>query len=119
MAGYFDFKADDKGLFPRVMEWFVGRRCRVKQLPYGDQGLLISRTLYDEVGGFPNWDLFEDVKIIENLNGKLRSLGAPIYTDAEKYKRDGYIRRGLKNRNLFKKYKNGQNPDALAQVYNT
>lgn len=116
-AGYFKFKIDDKGFWPRLMEKIVALRCYFWQLPYGDQGLLISKALYEEIGGYPRWDLFEDVKIIEALRGKLRMVNAKIYTRADNYKAGGYWRRGLKNYRLYRSYKNGADQEILVKGY--
>lgn len=117
MAGYFRFKLDDKGWRPRLMEYIVGLRCRFWHLPYGDQGLLISRALYENIGGYPDWELFEDVKIIEALRGKLRLLDADIYTQAQKYKEQGYWTRARANYRLYRRYKKGASPETLALEY--
>ena len=50
-AGYFDFALDDSAPAARRLERIVAWRCRVLALPYGDQGLLIARSLYRAVGG--------------------------------------------------------------------
>ena len=42
-AAFFRFALDDDGLMPRLIEKMVSLRCFVLALPYGDQGLLISR----------------------------------------------------------------------------
>jgi hypothetical protein len=51
-AGYFRFALDDPSPAARRVERLTRWRCRVLAMPYGDQGLLISRRLYDAVGGF-------------------------------------------------------------------
>src|SRR5690349_12524427 len=50
-AGYFSFALDDPEPAARRLERIVAWRCRACGLPYGDQGLLIARSLYDSVGG--------------------------------------------------------------------
>lgn len=116
-AGYFRFKLDDAGWRPRLMERIVALRCHFWQLPYGDQGLLISRALYESVGGYPDWDLFEDVRIAEALRGKLRCLDANLYTDASQYKEQGYWRRARNNFRLYRQYKKGMPSAQLAKEY--
>jgi len=116
-AGYFQFRVAAKGWRPRLMELFVRTRCKVLRLPYGDQGLLISRTLYEQVGGFENWDLFEDVAITKALGKNLRPLTAKIYTYPGKYERQGYASRTLKNVALMRRFQGGANPDELAKEY--
>lgn len=116
-AGYFKFKVADKGFKPRLMEKIVALRCWAWQLPYGDQGLLISKALYEQIGGYPNWELFEDVNIIEKLRGKLRPMQANIYTGADKYKTQGYWRRASQNFRTYRAYKNGASTDSLVRRY--
>ena len=55
---YFRFKADATGSRARFMNRMVALRCWALGLPYGDQGLLISRTLYEQVGGHAKMALF-------------------------------------------------------------
>ena len=51
-AAAFRFALDDFGFAARMLEWLVGLRCFLFGLPYGDQGLLISRRLYRKIGGY-------------------------------------------------------------------
>ena len=51
-AAVFRFALDDAGFRPRLLEQMVAGRCALLRLPYGDQGLLLPRSLYAEVGGF-------------------------------------------------------------------
>ncbi len=51
-AAAFRFALDDDGTLPRLIEWLVAFRCLLFGLPYGDQGLLISRRLYGGSAAF-------------------------------------------------------------------
>lgn len=93
-------------------------RARVLGLPYGDQGLLISRKLYKEIGGYENLPLMEDVKISRALGkSHIAVLSAEARTGAEKYERDGWRRRSLKNIWLLARYMCGADPEKLAKAY--
>ena len=117
-AAVFTLGLDDRGFWPRHVEFWVRLRTLCLTLPYGDQGLLISRTLYEDVGGYPQWDLFEDVKIIKKIGRKdLRIFKSKILTDAQKYRRDGYARRCFKNLGLIIRYGFGADPQALSKRY--
>ena len=59
-AAAFRFILDDAGFRPRALEWMVAARCALLRLPYGDQGLLVPRSLYAEVGGFAPIELMEE-----------------------------------------------------------
>ncbi len=96
----------------------ANRRTRWLALPYGDQGLLISRDLYDAVGGFPDIALMEDVAIVRAIGRKrLAVLSATARTSAAKYERDGWRRRARRNAVLITRYLLGADPDRLARKY--
>jgi rSAM/selenodomain-associated transferase 2 len=97
-AGYFDFALDDPVASARRLEGLVAWRCRVLALPYGDQGLLIGRSLYDAIGGFAPLPLMEDVDLVRRLGRRrLARIGVRAFASARRYRRDGYWRRALRN----------------------
>lgn len=117
-AGYFRLKFAARGFWPRWIEFWVRLRCAFAALPYGDQGLLIRRNVFDAVGGYPDWPLFEDVQIVRGLGRwRLRALQADVVTSADRYEKQGYVRRGLGNVLLLTRFLFGANPDNLANRY--
>jgi rSAM/selenodomain-associated transferase 2 len=97
-AGYFRFRLDDDAPAARRLERMVAWRCRVLGLPYGDQGLLISRRFYHRLGGFRPIPLMEDVDLVRRIgHRRLVPLDADAVTSAGRYRRDGYLRRSLRN----------------------
>ena len=117
-AGFFRLRFRAKGIAPRLMEFGANTRSRLLDLPYGDQGLLISRDLLTELGGYPDIPLMEDVAIAKLLKGRLRELEATAQTSAERYERDGWLRRALGNLGTIARYKLGSKPEDLAKGYN-
>ena len=96
----------------------ANRRTRWLGLPYGDQGLLIPRKLYDEIGGYDDIPLMEDVRIVRAIGRKrLAILSAEARTSAAKYERDGWRRRSWKNAWLITRYLMGASPEKLAREY--
>ncbi len=90
----FRFTLDDEGFLPRAAESLISLRTSLLKLPYGDQGLLISRALYDEVGGFKAVPLMEDVDLVRRVGRRrIAMLGARAVTNGERYRRDGYFSR--------------------------
>ena len=87
-------------------------------LPYGDQGLLISRSLYDAIGGFPPLPLMEDVELARRLGRRrLARIGARAVSSATRYRRDGYWRRPLHNLFCLALYFAGVSPVRIARIY--
>ena len=110
------YRSDDRAA--RWLEARANRGARMFGLPYGDQGLLISRKLYDAVGGFADVPLMEDVMIARALGKKrLVLLSADARTSAEKYERDGWRKRAWSNAFLLTRFLLGAKPEILAKAY--
>ena len=117
-AGYFAFALDDPSPAARLLERIVRWRCSLLALPYGDQGLLIRRALYDEVGGFTALPLMEDVDLVRRLGRiRLAPIGVPLYSSARRYIAEGYIRRTLRNLLCLSLYFAGVPPRRIARIY--
>jgi rSAM/selenodomain-associated transferase 2 len=117
-AGYFKFALNAEGVRPRILEGLANFRTWLFALPYGDQGLLISRALYEEIGGFPDWPLFEDVAIVRKIGrSRLRKLPGKLMTSADKFEHRGYFISWLRNVSLISRYFLGADPAVLVQVY--
>jgi rSAM/selenodomain-associated transferase 2 len=117
-AAAFRFAFDDDQFGARVVAFWVGVRCAVARLPYGDQGLLLRRTVYESIGGYRPFPLMEDVDIVRRLGRKrLVMLKAEAVTSAAKYRRDGYQKRAWRNLFLLARYYLGESPHSLLQRY--
>ncbi|NUH64865.1 TIGR04283 family arsenosugar biosynthesis glycosyltransferase [Sulfitobacter sp. S0837] len=115
-AGWFHLRFDHGGVAARVVASWANLRSRMG-LPYGDQGLLLSRALYEAVGGYSDQPLMEDVALAGALRGRLRALQAVAVTSAEKYRRQGWLRRGGRNLWTLIRYMMGVPPAKLAEAY--
>lgn len=117
-AGAFRFRLLDDGWKPRLLEAAVTLRCGLLRMPYGDQGLLIPRTLYDSAGGYSEQPLMEDVDLIRRIGRRrLRMLRADALTSAIRYREDGYARRILRNQACLALYAAGVSPQRIAALY--
>lgn len=117
-AAVFRLKFDDPAFLARLLEKMVTLRTEIFGLPYGDQGLLISRYLYDAVGGFAEIPLMEDVDIARRLGRKrITLLRSHMTTSAVRYRRGGYLARSFKNLGILALYFLGISPERLAKLY--
>jgi len=117
-AAAFRFRLDDDRPAARRLETMVRWRSRVLALPYGDQGLLIHRALYERIGGYRPLPLMEDVDIIRRLGRRrLVLLAVDAVTSAERYRRDGYLCRSLRNLACLGLYFLGVPPRLIARLY--
>jgi rSAM/selenodomain-associated transferase 2 len=117
-AGYFRLIFDDSAPAARRLERIVAWRARNFGLPYGDQGLLIARALYDSLGGYRPMVLMEDVDLVRRL-GRRRLVAVPAAarTSADRYRRNGYLARSTRNVICLALYYLGLPPRLLRRLY--
>ncbi|MCZ4352250.1 TIGR04283 family arsenosugar biosynthesis glycosyltransferase [Roseovarius aestuarii] len=118
---YFKLSFDASGLASRLVAGWANLRAARCALPYGDQGLLISRKMYDAAGGYQDIPLMEDValaRILDRMPGA-RPVALPlsIRTSAARYQSEGWLSRGARNLLLLLRYLGGVDPHDLAQKY--
>lgn len=116
-AGHFALRFDAPGLLPALVAGWANLRARAFGLPWGDQGLLVHRSLLAKAGGYPDLPLMEDVEMARRLAGRLVPLPATLRTSAERYRREGWLRRGMRNHLTFLRYRLGVPPDRLLRFY--
>jgi|CXWL01.1.fsa_nt_gi rSAM/selenodomain-associated transferase 2 len=117
-AAAFTLAFDDSAFGARWVAFWARQRAGLLKLPYGDQGLLISKTLYNAIGGYRDLPLMEDLDIVRRIGGgRLRILPAKAVTSADKYRRDGYANRSWRNLALAARYLMGADPAKLAKLY--
>ncbi|MGD8727469.1 MAG: TIGR04283 family arsenosugar biosynthesis glycosyltransferase [Gemmatimonadales bacterium] len=118
-AAVWDLAIQADGLWPRVMEVGARLRDRLGGLPYGDQGLLVRRALFEELGGYPDVPIMEDVAMVRALRRRthLQRLGAPLLVSPRRWEREGPYRTWLRNAVLITAYHAGVPPSRLARWY--
>jgi rSAM/selenodomain-associated transferase 2 len=117
-AGYFRLHFDSADPRARRIERLVAWRSRAFGLPYGDQGLLIARAFYQQIGGFQPLPLMEDVELVRRIGRRnLVALDADAVTSARRYERDGWLARPLRNLSCLALYFAGLSPTVIRRLY--
>jgi rSAM/selenodomain-associated transferase 2 len=86
---------------------------------YGDQGLFVRRKVYEEIGGFADMALLEDLEIQTRLRpiGRFVKLPLQIVTSARRFVRRGILAQQMLNVVIVIAYIMGVSPDSLARWY--
>ncbi len=117
-AAYFRFLLDDDSAPARRVARLTDWRCRRLGLPYGDQGLLISRDFYDRLGGYQPLVLMEDVDLVRRIGrSQLFALHHDAVTSAARYRRDGYWARPMRNLLCLTLFMLGVPAGRIARLY--
>ena len=103
----------------RLVEAWVKLRCRLCLLPYGDQAILVRKSVFDIIGGYRSFPVMEDVDFIS----RLKKLGAIVISDKKaitserRWSKKGLIKTAAMNQLIMLLYMLGVNPDRLARIY--
>ena len=117
-AGYFRLRFDTPDPRARRVERLAAWRSRAWGLPYGDQGLLISRGFYEALGGYGPLPLMEDVDLVRRIGRRnLVPLAADAITSPRRYERDGWLRRPMRNLTCLALFFLGASPHFVARLY--
>jgi rSAM/selenodomain-associated transferase 2 len=86
------FSGDDWRL--RLISFLDNFRCARSRIIYGDQALFVRRSLFEELGGFPEQPILEDVAFCERLLRRTNPLllSPPVVTDSRKFVQMGVWR---------------------------
>ncbi len=86
---------------------------------YGDQCIVIRHKFFDELGGFPDWPLFEDVRLFELARQRTRVNVVPamVTTSARRFRDNGVLKQLLSDVFHMVDYLTGVPPDQIAEIY--
>ena len=116
---YFKFQINDQKIIYRVLEILVNIRSQFFKQPYGDQGLIIHRSIYLKNNGFKNIPLMEDFDFIRRLNNKkdLKQLNLSIFTSSRKWERTNIFFQAFKNWNFRRRWLKGESTKVIYSDY--
>jgi rSAM/selenodomain-associated transferase 2/rSAM/selenodomain-associated transferase 1 len=119
-GGAFDLSIDSNRPFMKFVTWSAGIRSRITRVPYGDQAIFIRKDYFNEIGGYKDMPLMEDVELMKRVRkrgGRICILKERAQTSARKYITDGIYFSAVRNHVLRILYALGVKPETLAKIY--
>jgi rSAM/selenodomain-associated transferase 2 len=117
--GRFDVRIDSPRRALRLVEHMMNLRSRWTGIATGDQAMFVRRELFDQVGGFPDLPLMEDIALSRLLKRHARPvcIRQRVSTSARRWERHGVWRTVLLMWRLRLAYFLGADPRRLAIRY--
>jgi rSAM/selenodomain-associated transferase 2 len=118
-GGAFTFSIDHHAPKYRLVEAWVRMRCFVLSLPYGDQGIFMKKESFDDLSGYRNIPLMEDVDLVERMKklGRIVILDSRAVTSPRRWEKKGVIRTAFSNHLTMLRYRLGADPRELVKRY--
>ncbi len=119
VAGCFRQHIDHPAWKYRVLEQGNAWRVRWFQSAYGDQGIFMTRTIFERIGGFPDYPFLEDLFIMKKIRklGKVKLLQEKIVISPRRWQKTGVLKQTLINRLVVLAAHLGVSPHVLARYY--
>ena len=92
--GRFDVRLSGKGLAFRIIERMMNWRSCLTSVATGDQAIFVRREWFDQVKGFPDIPLMEDIALSKILRRKQRAacIHQPVVTSSRRWRQNGVAR---------------------------
>ena len=119
VGGSFRLRIQPGGIALALVSLGSDLRARWLRLPYGDQALFVRRRTFDELGGYREIPIMEDVELVKRLRkrGRLKHLSANVTTSPRHWQRLGPVLTTLLNWFAVAAFTLGAPPSRLAAVY--
>jgi len=117
--GYFDIALDARGWPFRVIETMINFRTGLTDTASGDQALFIRRDVFEQIAGFPDIELMEDLAMSRHL----KRLSSParirqrVTSSSRRWQHQGVVRTILLMWLLRLAYYCGTDPRRLSRYY--
>jgi rSAM/selenodomain-associated transferase 2 len=86
---------------------------------FGEGALFVQREVFESVGGYPDWPLFEDVELLRRLRRVTRIGRArgTVHASARRFQARGVWRQQLTNAVVLAAFRLGVPPQRLMRLY--
>lgn len=117
--GRFDVRLSGKQRRYRVVERAMNLRSRLTGIATGDQAMFMRRELFEQIGGFPEIPIMEDIALSKRLNeiSKPVCLWQKVETSSRRWEESGTIKTIGLMWILRLAFSLGAEPDRLAARY--
>ncbi|MCK5356146.1 MAG: glycosyl transferase, partial [Methyloprofundus sp.] len=117
--GRFDIQLVGEHAMLNVVAQMMNWRSRMSGIATGDQVIFITRQAFQQVGGYPEIPLMEDIEISKRLKKMTRPycIAAKAKSSARRWESFGVWRTIALMWSIRLRYSIGQSPDALAELY--
>lgn len=117
--GRFDVRLSGKHFLFRIIEKMISLRSRLTGIATGDQAIFVNKTLFNQVEGFRNIPLMEDIEITHRFKqiSPPACLSEHVITSSRRWEKNGIIKTVILMWTLRFLYYIGVNPVTLQKLY--
>jgi rSAM/selenodomain-associated transferase 2 len=115
--GRFDVQLSGQHPMLRVVEWMMNQRSRLTGVCTGDQGIFLTKHAFENVGGYPEIPLMEDIELSVRLKAAPYCIRQKLVTSSRRWEEKGVYQTIWLMWSLRLRYFFGASPESLVQRY--
>jgi len=117
--GYFHVRLSGRHPLLRMVETGMNLRTCLTAIATGDQGIFVTKDLYQTAGGFAKLPLMEDIELCQRLKRRHHParISTPLVTSSRRWEQRGILRTILLMWRLRLAWFFGASPENLARLY--
>jgi rSAM/selenodomain-associated transferase 2 len=100
VGGAFSLSIDSDKRRYKIISGLISYRSKITRVPYGDQAIFIKKEYFDQIGGFRNIPLMEDVELMRRIKknrGKIQIMKLSVKTSPRRWMKEGIVYCTLRN----------------------
>ena len=117
-GGNFTIRFDGMRFAAKFLTWLYPK-LNLLGLIYGDSAIFVQREIYEKIGGFKDYPIFEDLDFIERLKkaGEIVTLSSVVATSSRRFENKSFALTFLRWMILQGLYWLGVSPETLLKIY--
>lgn len=117
-GGNFRIRFDGVTRAAKFLTW-LHPKVHSPSLSFGDSAIFVRRSIYEEVGGFRSYPLFEDLDLVKRVikRGRFVRVPSSVITSSRRFSGRNFVATYLLWAYLLLLYKFGVSPTRLATLY--
>ena len=117
--GWFTLRLNSPKLIYRILETLARYRTKVANEPLGDHGIFLRKSLFEEVGGYPEIPIMEDIELVKKLKRKSpgKKIDHYVLSSVRRFEKEGILKNCLKITAMRIKYFIGYSSKELSKGY--
>lgn len=119
-VGCFGIAFHSKNIWMKCCQAISNHRIKDRNVMFGDQGIFIRRSLFFEIGGFPELPIMEDYQFsltLKEMGVKIGIAKKRIYTSDRRFAEGGRLRVMWKMNRLRAMYRKGVDIEEISGLY--
>lgn len=118
VGGNFTIRFDGERFAARFLTWLYPK-LNLLGLIYGDSAIFARRDVYERIGGFKDFPIFEDLDFVERLRtaGEIVTLSSTVTTSSRRFEKKSFVLTFARWTILQLLYWLGVRPETLVKIY--